>query len=229
MKTVKAFFLSWRSFQDVVVRHPLCRYTILPAGLFVAIWLSGAIVVNGVWQEYGRNAFCFMQDGIPEIGQDRLVRPLLIGMGLTGWLLTGRWLPMLSSLLMTPVVFAYLQYGPRWSWMIGLQSDKAFAWERLAVFIPALLWLLYLDWKSVSRPVLSWWMKGLVGLAVVFWAAVLALWIRLDSSSGWVKDELKLSWATAIWSAFLFDLVWRTSYDRFGRILRNLLVRLNNS
>jgi hypothetical protein len=222
---MKKFLAAWRAFQELVVRHPGCRYTILPACIILAIWLVALAMMAGVWFREGWDVYEFATDGIAGWNEAGFGWSVMVIIGMVTVLLTGRWIPTLVGLFST--IFAlgtYLQTKELFLGEANIISgiyENHFLWKRLAIFVPALLWLLFLDWKSARLPRLPGRTKWLAGAAAVFCLALVLVWGKVESH--WIKAGLLQSISAAFWFAILFDLAWRISHDRFGRILRGLL------
>jgi ankyrin repeat protein len=199
----------WHSFRDTVVRHPLCRYTILPAGIFLAIWLAVPILVLLMWGCCGRGAYGFWYV-LGELSSEyyRFFHlGLLVFVGVSAWLLTGRGLPTVIGLVPIGLSLDIYLQKIRWFHCDNSWAEMRLMWKRLAVFVLAWLWLLFLDWrKSTGRPAWSWRMKCLAGLAAgLLILAGLALVMVEDPE---LKGVLLQTLSAAVWFTVFFSLAW---------------------
>lgn len=201
-------FLAWREIQDLVVQHPLCRYTILPAGIIMVSLFSGLAMAVVLWCQYGWDGYS-LSEGISrstifwaypkaiDIGYCVLPPLLIITIGTA---LTGRVLPAFIGLI--PTFFAWVPF------------DDLVMWLRLAVFVPPCLGLLVLDRQTQLWPKLSRRMKWLVWGTAAFNLGVVLF--SLKKSEAPLQADLLMSLSAAFWFTVFFDFSWRFSSDRIG-------------
>ncbi len=149
---MKSFFAVWRTFQDTVVGHPLCRYTILPAGVAVAacltVWLTISVFHIGL----------FMDEDV-QLWEKIDMRIVFGCAWLACVLLTCRWLASLAGLLLC------------WYYL-----DSSY-YLVFSLFVPVLL-IIY-DWRSGACRRLSAIMLGLCGFSVAV-VIGLAAWLTVE-------------------------------------------------
>jgi hypothetical protein len=204
------FFAAWQDFQDAVVRHPLCRYTILPAGIVLAIWLVALPLALGAWAKAGDVSAYELVDILSDLSKQRLGLLVLMSIGVVAGMLTGRLLPVLTGFL---VVFLAVDIYPHAANIFtSTASTKTFFLCRLAFFVPAWLWLLSLDWRQAKLPALLSWMKWLAGASVMFLGIFLL--VSAKAENDWLRAGLLLPLATAFGFTVFFDLAWRVSKDQ---------------
>ena len=223
---MKAFFAAWRRFQDAVVRHPFCRFMILPAGILLVIWLTALSFLMMSWCWCGCEAW-----SVTEIFEELagiLSLFIMMAVGSAGGLLTGRWMSTLAGLITT--VFALDTYV----WINGHGShsyetflcywgevDMKKLWLLLAAFGLAWLWLLAVDWRKRREwPALSRRLKILAGVAagILGLAGLLLMMLKEDS----IKTMWLLSLSATIWFTVFFGLAWRLMETKSGRIFYGL-------
>ncbi len=209
---------AWRRFQEAVLRHPFCRFTILPAAISLAICLVAPCLVLAMWAWGGREAWSAAQ--IVNGCGGWLSLFIMLAVGLTGGLLTGRWQATLAGLITTwfalesrirpkKELFYYAPAdGTESIWLIWL----------LVVFSLAGLWLFSLDRrKTADWPVLSRPLK-LLGVAALVGIMVAAGWLR------YYGNEWLLALSAAIWFTVFFNLAWRLGETKAGRFGYGLFV-----
>ena len=204
------FFAAWQDFQDAVVRHPLCRYTILPAGIMLAIWMVAIPLLLGVWWQAGGVDAYDLIDILPDLNGAGLGLLVLMSVGVVASVLTGRLLPVLTGLLV--VFLAIGAYSQADHIFTKTASTKTFFLCRLAFFVPVWLWLLSLDWRQAKLPALLSWMKWLAGASVMFLGIFLL--VSAKAENDWLRAGLLLPLATAFGFTVFFDLAWRVSKDQ---------------
>ena len=139
---MKSFFAAWRDIQDTIVRHPFCRYTILPAGIVLAIWLVAVPAIAWNWRSEGLplNLVSLTDDYVVRLDQNGIYYSMMISIGLVGWLLTGRWLPTLVALVyMLWPISVYDQSGE----LRGIAGPSAIFW--MIALAPVLAWMRVMD------------------------------------------------------------------------------------
>ncbi len=206
---MKELLAAWRQVQDAVTGHPLCRFTILPAGILLAIWLSGLSLVMLMWGLGGWEAWP-LDEVVKGLNNEVFIVFILAGVGLAGGWLTGRWMPVVAGLATT--VFAldtYVSEIKGWTYYYnscsGL-SSPGLLW--LLVFCLAGLWLLFMDWRKPSgQPPLTWRLKLLVGVAAGILLLAGLMLAGLDTEP--LRTEILLSLAAAVWFTVFFNLAWR--------------------
>lgn len=217
---MRNFFIAWRRFQNAVVGHPMCRFSILPAGIGLAIAMTVVSLVALMWCWGGQEAWSIeevvnkLDGGIGVLS--------LVTIGLAGGLLTGRWQLTLAGLI--PVGFIleiYLQIsrGNVYFYSVRLMHDNLEKlWRMLLAFALAGLVLLWMEgWKRVDWPEISNGLKLLVGVAA-------GLVLLLGLPGFLVKDELLkvyglLGLSAAIGFTIFFTLALRLRETPSGRRL----------
>lgn len=208
------------SFQKTVVQHPFCRYTILPAGVVLAIWAVMLPCCLVSWRRLGGEEAYDITDAIARLRWDTGCQGLaIVAVVVVAVLLTNHLKPILLGLLVVFLACSLYEHGD--AMFIDNASMSAFLFHRLVFFAPACLWLCYLDRQSGKWPALPFWMKALaVVAAMVLAGLVLGAFAVADC---WLKTALLLPPAAAFGFTVFFDLAWRMSPDLPGQ-LRSLLL-----
>jgi hypothetical protein len=202
---MRKFLADWRAFQDTVVWNPLCRYTILPAGIVFSMWLVALSVMVIVWYRDGGSLFW--------LNEDEVCYPACWVSGVAALLLTGRWMPTLIGFVFAISIASetFLNHGVNVV-AIGLP---------LLTFGVVALWLISLDrGKFANGLALSLRMKLLVVLSAGF---MILLLLAMVTPNFRVQSGALLSLSAGFWFTVFFDLIWRISYGWHIRTLHGLI------
>ncbi len=212
---------AWRSLQDTVVRHPLCRYTILPAGVVLAIWLVVLpMTAWNCWQE--GLALRDFADGLAMQSDSEFFIWLPVTVGLMGILLTGRWLAVFIGLL--ALIFPMSAYDLSNVLYEYHREYFGYAIFWLSVCLPVVVCLVGLDVRSRCLPILPRWLRWLAVAAAGFCVSLVPA--SLLAEDCWAQCGLLESLMAGFLFTVFLDLAWRLSHDGFGRQLRGALAGL---
>ena len=221
---MKAFLATWRNVQDTIVRHPFCRYTILPAGIILAIWLVALPTMAWNWWQEGHflTLIDLTEEYVVRLRGKYFYFQLIGSIALAGLILTGRWVSTLAGLIY--MLFPLGIYG----------QSEALGYGGLAIFIfwlmalaPIVVWMRGMDRRlepisTDSPPVFWFWaqplnprMRKLAWGAAVF--CLLQIPVSLCVGNCWILNGMLLALLAGVLFAVVVDIVWRISPGSPGR------------
>lgn len=229
---MKAFLAAWKDLQDTIVRHPFCRYTILPAGIVLAIWLVAVPTMAWNWWQEGYACTLTVDltdEYVVRLDDMNVFFSFLASIGLVGLVLTGRWLPILVALvyMFFPFIIYHRSEMPE-------NSRLLISALCLAPLVPIVVWTQILDRRRKtipkdsppdSRPQgrpLTPRMRKLAWTAAGF--CLLQIPALLSLKNGWLQNGM----LQALLAGFLFtaivDILWRLSPGLVRGLLGGLAV-----
>jgi hypothetical protein len=220
---MKAFLATWRNVQDTIVRHPFCRYTILPAGIVLAIWLVAVPAIAWNWWREGLplNLVSLTDDYVVRLDQDGIYSSMMVSIGLVGWLLTGRWLPTLVALVyMLWPISVYDQSGE----LRGIAGPSAIFW--MMALAPVLVWMRVMDRRlepvsEDSPPAFWFWAQPLDPRMrkLAWWATgfcLMQILLLFFVKNCWLQNGMLQALLAGVIFAVVVDITWRISPGPFG-------------
>lgn len=222
---MKACLAAWRNVQDTIVRHPFCRYTILPAGIVLAIWLVAGPAMAWNWCQ--KEFPCSLaSDNVVPLDKNCIHFGILACIGLMGWFLTGRWLPVLIALIYASGPTSLYYEGGSFE---HLPLAISILW--LMALVPIVVWMRVMDRRlepiSEDSPPKFWFsaqpldprMRKLCWGAAGFY--LLQIPMLFFAESCWIRNGILLSLLAGIVFAVVVDITWRISPE-LTRLLRAL-------
>ena len=228
---MKACLAAWRNVQDTIVRHPFCRYTILPAGIVLAIWLIAVPAMAWNWWQEGLpfNLANLSDDYMVRLDQDCIYSWILVSIGLMGLILTGRWFPTLVALTYMVWPMAVYDQSGSIGRLSGTNLVVSILW--LMALAPIIVWMRVMDRRlepiSENSPPKFWFSAQPLDpqMRKLCWGAagfcLLQIPMLLLAQSCWIQNGMLQTLWAGILFAIIVDITWRISPD-LTRLLRAL-------